>query len=177
MPTQIPDDLIQVGHISGAYGIHGWVKIKPYSSEAEALLRVKTWWLDKPSFGDVDMLEARTQGDSVVARLMGVPDRNAAEALKGAAVQIRRSSFPPLEEDEFYWVDLIGLSVENINGDVLGVVTNLMESGAHPILRVQPPGSADGQALAEILIPFVERHVPEVDLQGKRITVDWMLDY
>ncbi len=177
MPIKVPDDLIQVGHVSGAYGIHGWVRIKPYSAEAQALLRVKTWWLDKPSFGDVDMLEARMQGDDVVARLMGVPDRNAAEDLKGAAVQIRRSSFPPLEEDEFYWVDLIGLSVENIDGQVLGVVANLMESGAHPILRVQPPTSADGQTSAEILIPFVERHVPEVDLKGKRIIVDWTLDY
>lgn len=177
MTSKVPADLIQVGHVSGAYGLQGWVRIKPYSPDADALLRVKTWWLDKPSFGDVAMLEARMQGEDVVARLMGVADRNAAEALKGATVQIRRSSFPHLEEDEFYWVDLIGLSVEDLEGRVLGTVANLMDNGAHPILRVQPPAGIDDKAPAEILIPFVEQHVPEVDLEGRRIVVDWMLDY
>ncbi|MDB5727732.1 MAG: rimM, partial [Noviherbaspirillum sp.] len=97
-----------VGHVIGAYGIQGWVRIKAYSTDADALLHAKTWWLDKPELRDVDMMHAKMHGDDVVAQLMGVADRNAAEALKGAVVQVRRSHFPALSNDEFYWVDLIG---------------------------------------------------------------------
>jgi 16S rRNA processing protein RimM len=174
----IPDDLVLVGYISGAYGIHGWVRIKPYSADADALLHAKTWWLDKPELRDVDMMFAKTHGEDVVAQLMGVADRNAAEALKGTAVQIRRSHFPALSDDEFYWVDLIGLSVENLQGESLGTVNDLMDNGAHPILRVsmpQTPGS-DNES-PERLIPFVDQFVKTVDQAAKKITVDWDLDF
>lgn len=167
-----------VGYVSGAYGLNGWVRIKPYSAEADALLHVKTWWLDRPDFHDVEMMQAKTHSGDVVASLMGVADRNAAEALKGTAVQIRRSSFPPLANDEFYWVDLIGLAVENLQGQHLGVVADMMDNGAHPILRVQPPQVAESeQKPQEILIPFVGRFVTAVDQKEKKITVDWGLDY
>lgn len=179
---KIPEDLVLVGYVSGAWGIQGWVRIRPYSADADALLHAKTWWLDKPDFHDVDMLESKTHGGDVVARLMGIADRNAAEALKGATVKISRSHFPALDDDEFYWVDLIGLEVENLQGERLGVVQDLMDNGAHPILRVQMPQEAgSGGQLKdkpqEQLIPFVDAFVKNVDQQGKKITVDWGLDY
>jgi 16S rRNA processing protein RimM len=128
------------------------------------------------------MLESKQHGGDVVARLMGVADRNAAEALKGATVKISRSHFPALDDDEFYWVDLIGLEVENLQGERLGVVQDLMDNGAHPILRVQVPQDAGAgeqlkDAPQEQLIPFVDAFVKNVDRQGKKITVDWGLDY
>jgi 16S rRNA processing protein RimM len=173
----IPEDLVLVGHVTGAYGIHGWVRISPYSSDAEALLHAKTWWLDKPGLRDVDMLAAKRHGEDVVAQLMGVADRNAAELLKGATVQIRRSHFPALSDGEFYWVDLIGLPVENLQGESLGRVGNLMDNGAHPILRVQTAPMADTGKPKELLIPFVDQFVKTVDQVGKKIMVDWGLDY
>lgn len=174
----IPDDLVLVGHVTGAYGIQGWVRIKPYSADADALLHAKTWWLDKPGLHDVDMMQAKVHGEDVVARLMGVADRNAAEALKGATVQIRRSDFPPLANDEFYWVDLIGLAVENLQGESLGAVVDLMDNGAHPILRVAVPALPDSEKKPqELLIPFVDQFVKTVDQAAKKITVDWGLDY
>lgn len=174
----VPDDLVLVGHITGAYGIHGWVRIKPYSLDADALLHAKTWWLDKPLLRDVDMLQAKIHGEDVVAMLMGVADRNAAEALKGATVQIRRSHFPPLDDDEFYWIDLIGLAVENLEGEVLGSVAGLMDNGAHPILQVAGPAPADqSQKPKEWLIPFVDQFVKSVDQAGKKVVVDWGLDF
>jgi 16S rRNA processing protein RimM len=109
---------------------------------------------------------------------MGVAGRDAAEALKGAAVQISRSHFPALSDDEFYWLDLIGLEVENLQGEQLGVVRDLMDNGAHPILRVAPPQvPGDEKAQQEILIPFVDHFVKTVDQKIKKITVDWELDY
>lgn len=173
----IPDDLVLVGYVTGAYGIKGWVRIRPYSSEADALLHAKTWWLDKPALRDVDMMQAKIHGEDVVAQLMGVADRDAAEALKGAAVQVRRSHFPPLSDDEFYWVDLLGLSVENLQGESLGTVADLMDNGAHPILRVLEPAAPGGDKPQERLIPFVDQFVKVVDQSARKITVDWGLDY
>jgi 16S rRNA processing protein RimM len=172
-----PDDLTLVGYVSGAYGLNGWVRIRPYSTDADALLHAKTWWLDKPALRDIDMLQAKHHGSDVIAKLMGVSDRDAAEALKGAAVQISRSHFPPLSDGEFYWVDLIGLSVENLQGACIGVVRDLMDNGAHPILCVTLPGSDSEKAEREYLIPFVDHFVKTVDQNAKKITVDWGLDY
>jgi 16S rRNA processing protein RimM len=175
--TAVPDDLVLVGHISGAYGIQGWVRIRPYSVDADALLHAKTWWLDKPVLRDVEMMHAKIHGEDVVAQLMGVADRDAAEALKGATVQVRRSHFPPLGDDEFYWVDLLGLVVENLAGESLGMVADLMDNGAHPILRVQAAEPDETGKRKEWLIPFVDQFVKTVDQQEKKITVDWGLDF
>lgn len=173
----IPDDLVLVGHVTGAYGIQGWVRIRPYSSGGDALLSAKTWWLDKPELHDVEMLQSKLHNDEVVARLMGVSGREAAEALKGATVQIRRSHFPALDNDEFYWVDLIGLAVVNERGEHLGVVGDLMDNGAHPILRVEQPVAEGEKPAPELLIPFVDQFVKTVDQAARLITVDWEADY
>lgn len=175
---QIPEDLVLVGYVSGAYGLQGWVRIKPYSADADALLHAKTWWLDKPDLHDVEMMQSKDHSGDVVARLMGVAGRDAAEALKGASVQISRSHFPALSDDEFYWIDLLGLEVINLQGETLGLVKDMMDNGAHPILRVEVlsvPGSE--KAPQERLIPFVDQFVKTVDQKAKKITVDWGLDY
>jgi len=109
----------------------------------------------------------------VVATAQEIPDRNAAEALQGARIFISRASFPTPDDGEFYWVDLIGMSVSNREGVLLGPVVGLLETGPHCVLRVQPP---DAQA-DEVLIPFVEAYVDEVDLPGKSLRVDWQADY
>ncbi len=172
----VPDDLVLVAYVSGAYGINGWVRLKAYSNEASALLHAKTWWLDKPELHDVDVMQVRPQGEDIVARLMGIESRTAAEALRGVTVQIRRAHFPPLDDNEFYWVDLIGHAVVNLAGEHLGTVAGLIDNGAHPILRVEVPGQGTDKA-QELLIPFVERFVPKVDQQAKTMTVDWEKDY
>lgn len=178
----IPEDLVVVGYVSGAYGLNGWVRIKPHSAEADALLHAKTWWLDKPAFHDVEMMQAKTHSGDVVARLVGVAGREAAEALKGATVHVSRRHFPALSDDEFYWVDLIGLAVENLQGEHLGLVNGLMDNGAHPILRVTVPVTTpdlpgSDKSPQEILIPFVDQFVKTVDQESKKITVDWGLDF
>jgi 16S rRNA processing protein RimM len=181
----IPEDLVTVGYVTGAYGIAGWVRIKPFSDDADALLSARRWWLGKPEsleLRDIDMLHAKSHGGDVVAQLMGVAGRDAAEALKGNEVRISRSHFPALSNDEFYWVDLIGLDVENMQGEQLGVVADLMDNGAHPILRVVKPAAEAAQAgeapkTPATLIPFVDHFVKTVDQAAKKITVDWDLDY
>lgn len=177
----VPADLIMVGYITGAYGLQGWVRIKPYSPDADALLNAKKWWLGKPNVADlqdIEMMQAKNHSGDIVARLVGVVGREAAEALKGTAVHVRRSHFPALEDGEFYWIDLIGLAVENLQGEQLGVVADLMDNGAHPILRItQPNVVGQDKSSPELLVPFVDQFVKTVDQKTKKITVDWGLDY
>lgn len=172
----IPDDLVLVAHISGAFGLDGWIRLRPYSAQASALLHAKSWWLDKPELHDVDIMQVRSQGEDVVARLMGVADRHGAENLQGCTVHIRRSHFPVLDDNEYYWVDLIGHAVDNLRGESLGEVLGLMDNGAHPILKVGHQDTGDRKT-AELLIPFVDRFVSKVDQTAKKITVDWERDY
>ena len=186
----MPSDLIVVGHVAGAYGLKGWVRVRPYSHDADALLAARTWWIDRPQLHDVEVMQSKLHVDEVVAQLMGIADREAAEALKGAAIQVRRGHFPALDNDEYYWVDLIGLDVENLRGEPLGTVSDLMDNGAHPILVVRI-AAADGEAASDagavkgqngpamrtLLIPFVDRFVHKVDQTARRVTVDWERDY
>jgi 16S rRNA processing protein RimM len=175
-----PDDLIQVGHITGAYGLRGGIRVSPYSLDADALLSVKTWWVDKPSLRTVQVRNAKYHSGDVTATLVDVTDREAAEALKGATVQVSRSDFPELPEDEYYWTDLIGLDAVNLQGETLGKVTDMMHNGAQSILRITPvpdPNAAPDAKAPERLVPFVDQYVKTVDLQGKMIALDWGLDY
>ena len=175
----VPADLVQVGYISGAYGLRGGVRVTPHSMDADALLNVKTWWLDKPSLRAVQVRSAKFHSGDVTAVLVDLADRDAAEALKGAQVQVSRADFPALPEDEYYWTDLIGLDVVNLQGEALGKVSDMMHNGAQSILRIAPVVDAaapDAQA-TERLVPFVDQFVRTVDLQGRLITLDWGLDY
>lgn len=174
---QAPDDLTQVGYVSGSFGVTGSIRVTPFSADADALLSVKTWWLDKPGLQSVTVRTAKLHGGDVVAQLVGTLGRDAAEALRGAAVSIPRSEFPQLPADEFYWSDLIGLAVVNLQGEALGTVTDLMHNGAQSILRIAPAASAAVDKAPERLIPFVDQFVKTVDQAAKRITVDWGLDY
>ncbi len=184
VPDNVPDDLVQVGYVSGAYGVAGWVRVKPFSDDADALLSIKTWWFDKPALHEADVKQVKEHGGDVVAQLAGVIGRDAAEALKGAAVQVPRSRFPSLSEDEFYWSDLIGLEVKNLQGEALGRVSDMMSNGPQSILRIAAVDATEAEAGAdatetapERLIPFVEQYVIKVDKAANTITVDWGLDY
>ncbi len=172
-----PDDLIVVGQVAGAYGVQGWVRIRPYSEDAETLLTVKDWWLEKPALHAVKVLQRRVHNDEILVRLSTIESREDAEAAKGTLIKISRSLFPKLEEDEFYWVDLIGLQVINLGGESLGLVHDLMDNGVHQILRVEVEKEGDSGKRKEILIPFVEKFIQNVDLKEKKVLVDWESDY
>jgi 16S rRNA processing protein RimM len=175
----IPDDLVQVGHITGAYGLRGGIRVSPYSADADALLNVKTWWLDKPALHPVKVRSAKYHSGDVTATLVDVAERSMAEALKGATVQVSRAEFPALPEDEYYWSDLIGLDAVNLQGEALGKVADMMSNGPQSILRIMPvlDANAPDAKLEERLVPFVDQFVKTVDLKAKRITLDWGLDF
>jgi 16S rRNA processing protein RimM len=177
----MPADAVEVGRVMGAWGIKGGIRVKPFAADPQALFSSKRWYVQPPeAVGPrgrgaaalpalLKVVSAKEQGDGVVATAQELPDRNAAEALQGARIFVSRASFPTPDDGEFYWVDLIGLTVGNRHGTTLGVVVGLIETGPHCVLRIQP---ADAVA-PEVLIPFVDAYVDGVDLAGRRIAVDW----
>ncbi|WP_431511991.1 ribosome maturation factor RimM [Variovorax sp. DAIF25] len=177
--AELPADAIEVGRIADAWGIKGWFKVLPHSAQPEALFSSKRWFLQAPGTSATTAFrlaisEAKEHSDCIVASSRDVPDRNAAEALRGARVFVPRSSFPSTGDDEYYWVDLIGLEVVNREGIVLGTVRELLASGPQTTLVIA--AEQDGKAI-ERMVPFVSAFVDGVDLAGRRITVDWQPDY
>ena len=180
--TTLPTDAVEVGRIADAWGIKGWFKVHAFSSDPEALFAAKNWFLQPAEKGAkhftgtvvLPVKQARFHSDTIVATSPEVADRNAAEALRGARVFVAREHFPKTEDGEFYWVDLMGLTVVNREGQTLGVVQDLMSTGPQTVLVLGY--EEDGKA-QERLIPFVDAYVDSVDLEGKKIVADWQLDY
>ena len=180
--AELPADAIEVGRILDAWGIKGWFKVLPYSASPEALFSSKRWFLQPSEKGaktftgtvQLSIKEAKDHSDSAVASAYEVPDRDAAEALRGARIFVARSSFPTPDKDEYYWIDLIGLDVINREGVALGAVSELMSTGPQTLLVVAY--EHEGKP-AERMIPFVSAYVDAVDLPARRITVDWQPDY
>ncbi len=176
-----PDNLLELGRIVDAYGLKGWVKVNPSSTDS-VLVKLKTWWLEQPEgqFRPIEVSKPRLHGSTVVALPMGFDDRNQAEALKGARVWASRSEFPKPPTDEFYWVDLVGCDVLDPDGQLLGRVVGLQDHGAHPILEIQQgeAGQVESQVAGESkLLPFVSSIVNKVDLAARQIHVEWRADF
>lgn len=180
--AELPADAIEVGRIADAWGIKGWFKVLPYSADPEALLSSKRWFLLPTERGartftgvvSLSVKESKEHSDTVVATAHGVDDRTAAEALRGSRIFVSRSSFPTAAKDEYYWVDLIGLDVINREDVALGVVKELLSTGAQTVLVMEY--LEDGKT-CERMIPFVSAYVDDVDLKTRRIRVDWQADY
>jgi 16S rRNA processing protein RimM len=181
-PAELPADAIEVGRIADAWGVKGWFRVLPHSADPQALFSTKRWYLQPSERGAktfsgtvlLRVRETKEHSDSVVARADGVEDRSAAELLRGARVFVPRSSFPTAATDEYYWVDLLGLDVVNREGLALGRVKELLSTGPQTVLVLEY--EQEGKPL-ERMIPFVSAYVDGVDLQARRITVDWQADY
>lgn len=180
--VSLPADAIEVGRIADAWGVKGWFKVMAHSGDPEALFGAKQWFLQPSERGaktfqgtvQLAVRQARTHSDSIVASAEAVDDRDAAEQLRGARIFVSRASFPKAAEDEYYWVDLIGLEVVNREGVVLGTVRDLMATGPQTVLVIAYEEA--GKSL-ERMIPFVSAYVDQVQLAERRITVDWQADY
>lgn len=188
--SPLPSDAVEVARVLGAWGIKGGIRLKPYAANPQALFSSKRWFVEPgqrqaglpprvrpqpagPMPRLLRVVQAREHGDGVVATCHELIDRDAAEALAGARIFVSRASFPTPDDNEFYWVDLIGLSVRTRDGLVLGTVTTLIETGPHCVLCIRPHATD----AAEVLIPFVDAYVDRVDCESRMITVDWDPSY
>jgi 16S rRNA processing protein RimM len=160
-----------MGRVAAPFGVKGWVKITPFTESPAALARYSRLWVGgRDGWREVAVEEAAVHGASVVARLAGCGDRDAAGRLRGAELAVPREALPAAAPGEFYWADLVGLDVVNAGGAPLGKVQGLFSNGANDVMRV-------GEGKGERLLPFVATVVRKVDLAARRIEVDWELDW
>ena len=170
-------DQVQIGRFGAAYGLKGWVKVNSFTDPIDQITAYLPWILKRGKQElQLKIEQCKPQGKGLVALVEGFSDRNQAEAIVGVEIWIDRARLPELEQDEFYWNQLEGLEVVGQSGEILGRVNYLMETGANDVLVVKPtPESIDDR---ERLIPYVEDSViKNVDLEQRRIIVDWNIDY
>jgi 16S rRNA processing protein RimM len=168
--------MVVMGRIVAPYGILGWLKVQPETAEVAGLLDYPAWWIGreeghkKQPWQKYQVESARVHGNTLLVKLAGISDRNAALACKALHVAIPRDTLPRLDEDEFYHADLIGLQVVNQQQVDFGQVVDVLQTGANDVLVVK-------QGEHERLIPFIDQTVLEVDLVQKLIKVDWDAEF
>lgn len=163
---------VVVGRIGAPVGLRGAVRVWSYTVPPEALLDYRTLQAGSVPNGRVMQVQAgEIRGRSLVLQFAGVTDRDAAARLNGTDLAVERRQLPPLPDGEFYWADLEGLAVVTLDGQALGTVATLMETGANDVLVVR-----DGPR--ERLIPYLrDSVVRQVDLPGGTLTVDWDAEF
>lgn len=183
-------DVVVIGRIQGAFGVHGWVRLASYTDPADNILNYEPWLLQRgEQWQAVHVHSAKAQRNGFIAQLEGVEDRDAAAALRGTMIGIEARSLPQAQLDEYYWRDLIGLTVLNLAGEEIGEVVDMMATGANDVMVValkkdgrkaaQGKKAADGKTdrsdADRELIPFHRQYVPSVDLAAGQLTVDWLI--
>ena len=164
--------MIPVGRLHGAFGVRGEVKLESYTDPAHAIARYQPWTLRDARGVEraCDGAKVREGAKGLIATLPGITDRDAADALRGTEVLVPRSALPPTAPGEFYWVDLEGLRVVNVEGVDFGRVAYLFDNGANQVLVAQGD--------RERMIPFVQPdYVRAVDLAAGVVTVDWDAEF
>jgi len=163
---------ILLGRIHGAFGVRGEVKLESFTDPPVQVFRYQPWILRDARGVEREIAGARGRATAkgVVALLPGVEDRDAADAMRGAELYVPRSALPPPAPGEYYWVDLEGLKVVNLEGIAFGTVSHLFSTGANDVMVVQGD--------RERMIPFVEpEYVRSVDFDAGLVTVDWDADF
>ena len=160
-PKKQPEDLIEYGRIADPYGVRGWLRV--VVDEPEVLAAAPVWWI-----GGVarTVQESRPHSGTLLAKLEGIETPEQARIFKGQPVSIPR---PEAGEGRFFWSDLVGLEVVNEQGVVLGVVKQMSSNGAHDVMELAGDKTR--------LLPFVPAYVKQVDLEKKRIEVEWGADW
>ncbi len=164
-----------MGRIVAPYGVFGWVKVLPDTEMLDGLLDYKSWWIGKDdAWQELSVVEAKIHNDVLVIKLKGIDDRDAALACKGKQVAVPRSSLPKAGHNEYYWSDLIGLTVKNQQDVDFGKITDVFATGANDVIEVNgDKASNKNSAERERLIPFTPQVIIDVDIAAKTMLVDW----
>jgi 16S rRNA processing protein RimM len=156
------DSLVVIGQALKSFGIKGEIKIRPFTETIAAFKRSPALIFDDLTH---KVLRVRHQGDMVVVSLEGIDTREKACTLVGKFVKTEVKNLPPKKEDEYYWVELIGLKVFTKEGIHLGEITHITPTGANDVLHVNGPSG-------EVLLPMIDDVVIDVDVSEGKIIVD-----
>jgi len=165
--SELVDDLVMIGEIVKPHGIRGEVKVYSYSERSENFKHYKKVVLQEPAGSGTKIYKvgkSREQGKLAILQLEGIASREAAEALKGSTIWIKKADFPKLDSDEYYWHQLEGLSVITESGQELGNVSKLFSTSAHDIMVVTGVGH-------EYMIPVKKDIIRSIDEQGGKIII------
>lgn len=166
------NDLVIMGRIVAPYGVFGWLKVLPDTEQIDGLLDYKTWWIGKDNdWCELKVEEAKIHNDVIVVKLQSISERDGAFACKGKQVAVPRAALPKPGKNEYYWSDLIGLQVKNLQAIDFGKISDVFATGANDVIVAK---SDEGQ---ERLIPFIDAAIIEVDMMAKTMLVDWDADF
>ncbi len=159
-----------MGQVGVPFGVRGWVRVHASTEYPDSLLDYDVWWLGKEGdWKPYKVVDAEVHAKSLVVQFEGFVDRDQVARLRNLTVAVPREELPQTDADEYYWTDLIGLQVVNLQGVQLGEVKDLLETGANDVLVLK------GER--QRMIPFVGAIVQKVDYDNRTITVDWGEDY
>lgn len=167
--------MVVVGKLGRPYGVRGWQVLHSFTEPAANLFDYAPWFLQSApgaAWTPISEQESKPHKEAYVVQINGIADRDEAQLLNGALIGVWRESIPEPELGEYFWHDLIGCRVTNEEGAVLGVVGELMETGAHAVLCVRPADSK-----RDLLVPFTQEYVIDVDAQSKQLRVNWQEDW
>ena len=174
--TPSVEDLIVLGKITSVHGVRGEVKIYSFTDPIDNLLGYPAWTLKRDGeVKQVELVSGRLQGKILVAKLKGLDDREVARTFAGFDICVPRALLPDLDDGEYYWHQLEGLKVIDLQGQLLGRLDHLLETGSNDVMVVKPcPGSLDDR---ERLLPYTEQCVLSIDLAAGEMRVDWDADF
>ena len=171
--TAQDDEHVVLGCLTSPYGVKGWLKVYSYTSPIEGIFEHAEWVLSKRGERRACKLsQGRPHGKGLVASLEGISSRELAEQWAGADILLPKQALPALAPGDYYWYQLEGLQVETLDGECLGQVNYLFETGANDVLVIRPSEASLDER--ERLLPFLPDDViRQVDLDAGRMIVDW----
>jgi 16S rRNA processing protein RimM len=158
---------IEVGRLGAAHGVRGWLRVQSFTDPPQRLFEWKRWRLQ--SGAEVNVLEARPQGNGWIAQLEGIEDRDAAGRLSGQVVLVDRDELPATTGREYYRADLVGFEARTLEGVLLGVVDYFIDTPGNAVMVIK--------GTREYLVPMVAQYLRSVDQQSRRLVVDWPEDF
>ena len=170
---------VMLGKITGVYGLQGWVKIHSDTNPRENITTYKSWLLQQAGqWSRVTVTGGRPQGKTIVAQIADITTPELASTLIGAVIAVERTELPVLSAGEYYWADLAGMKVKTVDGQDVGSVLRLFETGANDVVVISDERDVEGNARPEILVPWVLPDViTDVNLESRVITIDWDPDF
>lgn len=164
------NEFVVIGKLGSTYGIRGWLKVFSFTEGVQDILQYSPWYLESSAgWQTIEVKDGREHGKLVVAKLKGYDTPEQARLLTGKQIAVKRSQLPALQKNEFYWTDLVGLTVINQHGETLGEIAYLMETGSNDVIVVKVNGKEYG-------IPYLpDTVITQIDLANKIMRVNWDL--
>ena len=165
-----PDRWVVLGAIGSPFGVHGWVHITSYTDPVENILDYEAWYLHRAGqWQAIEVEGGRVTAKGVLAKLAGVATPEAARIHIGAQLGVWRSELPPASAGEYYWSDLEGLEAVTPDGQALGQVDHFRTTPGGDVMVIR--------GAREHWVPFVKDRIVKVDLEARRIVLDWGVDW